>query len=186
MSARFVRWGSFGRCLLATGILSCACVGVAHAQDTEAEPRFRAFALRLGGNFSPNVGPAFGIDYTVPQWGIGRGFATRFTLEGIWNSREGTLQGAIQPIGIVTIDQVYRKPGGGWRQPYFGFGIGFYSGPFGRQTGGGLFGNTYETSQTFGGKLFLGGDFTSTTGIEGAVHFTENGTLTTVQLRVKL
>jgi hypothetical protein len=125
------------------------------------------------------------LDYTARNLSIGRGFATRFTIEGVFGSRRDSFQSLVSPIFIFTVDQVYQKPDAS-RQPYIGGGIGFYSGPLGRQTGSGFLGPTYEEIVAFGGRVFVGGDFTSTTGLEAAVHFTQNTTLATVQLRLKL
>ena len=184
MPLHFIRLHSSLLFLLTSATVSCFCSDAAHAQEAATAPRYRAFALRLGGNIGSTLGPMVGLDFTVPQWSIGRGFVTRFTLESVFNSRRGSLQSTVQPIFFMTVDQVYSKPGAD-RQPYFGVGVGIYSGPLGKQTGSTIFGDTYKYEQGIGGKAFVGVDLTSTTGLEAAAHFTQDFTLTTFQFRVK-
>lgn len=115
MPLHFIRLHSSLLFLLTSATVSCLCSDAAHAQEAATAPRYRAFALRLGGNIGSTLGPMVGLDFTVPQWSIGRGFVTRFTLESVFNSRRGSLQSTVQPIFFMTVDQVYSKPGANWQ-----------------------------------------------------------------------
>ncbi len=155
-----------------------------------SEPKYHAFALRLGANLSPQTGPAFGLDYTPRGMHLAPGFSTRFDFEAAFNTRgnNNSLQGEIDPVSSVTINQVYANPRSRERV-YVGAGIGAYTGPTGSPifgTGLQLFGPSFKDETRFGGKVFVGANFTSTTGAEAAVHFAGSTTLVTVQLRLKL
>jgi hypothetical protein len=125
------------------------------------------------------------LDYTFHEQGARQNASSRITLEGIFNSRHDGLQRAVDPITILTLDQVYRMSGNDGKV-YAGAGVGIYSGPFGSQTGQGILGATFENKTQFGGKLFVGTDLTGMIGAEAAVHFTKGITLAVLQLRLKL
>jgi hypothetical protein len=197
--------GLFALCLV------LASVSAAQAQDASApirptatrvkgdpspvsEPKYRPVALRLGGNFSPQTGLAIGLDFTPRGLHLAPGLSTRFDFEAAFNTRSGgsngnSLQGTIDPIASLTINQVYSNPANTKNGLYIGAGFGIYSGPTGNpNTGTGLqlFGPTYHDQTLFGGKIFAGTNFTSTTGGEASVHFAGSTTLFMVQLRLKL
>ena len=160
----------------------------AHTQQRAfARPNFRPLAFRIGPNLSPDVGLSVGLDYTVPNAGTGRGFATRFTFESGFVTRgSGFLPE--RTMGNLTLDQVYQRPGSS-RSPYVGAGLGIYIGPYGaRKNGSGFFdtATSYNTVTTLGSKIFVGTDFTSTTSMEAALHVAGNAAFGSLQIRLKL
>jgi hypothetical protein len=167
-------------------VLSIACSSAvrAVAQRPGTGARTRSIGIRLGANLTPNTGAALGLDYTFPA-SAGRGMTSRLTLEGIFGARKNSLQGTVDPVAILTFDQVYRKSDSA-SGTYLGTGIGIYSGPLGEQTGNTLFGPTYKSTTDIGIKLFLGADLSAGLGLEGTVHFTQRVTLAVVQVRLKL
>ena len=144
------------------------------------------FALRLGPSFQKRVGFAFGLDITAPRLHLIPALTTRFTLEGITLSRDASSLEDLFPVGAFTLEQIYQRPAGKGFRPYIGAGIGVYTGVLGAKTGGGFLGPTYRNATVPGGKLILGADFTSTTGIEATIHFAGSQTVGTLQLRLKL
>ncbi|MCX6381127.1 MAG: hypothetical protein NT023_16920 [Armatimonadetes bacterium] len=159
-------------------------LGQKSAEEKPA-PLRHLMALRLGTNLV-HLGPAFGLDFTLPGAIIAPGFSTRFTLESILFSRRDGLLSSLDPIGAYTLEQVYQNPRGGSKQPYFGFGLGIYNGPLGEQSGSTVLGPTFQNVSAFGAKLFLGTDITSTTSVEFALHTTRQTTLLTLQVRLRL
>ena len=153
------------------------------------EPKHRIVAVRLGLGVNGDPGIAIGLDLTPPHWNIAPNLATRFTFEAISPSRRNVFLSGLGPAGVFTVDQVYQSPQAKGARPYIGIGVGLYTGDFGAQTPGSafqLFGPTYNSVTVFGGKVFVGADFTSTTGLELAGHRVSDQTLFTAQLRLKL
>ena len=170
--------------LFSLSVLACCFSTNAKTQENDNSHSSHPLTLRIGANLSPNTGFAIGADYVVSRRGDAREVITRVTLDSIFASRP-SLQSIASPVYILTLDQVFHQSGEN-QKLYFGAGVGLYSGPIGKKIEDGVFGPTYQHRTTFGGKLFVGSDFNARFGVEGSVHFTQDITLFTVQLRLKL
>lgn len=130
-------------------------------------PKPFPFALRLGAMISPRTKFAGGIDVSFPQLSIAHGFISRVDADVIVSFNFG----GVSTLIPITFDQVYSKGLIAGSRIYGGAGIGPYIGDKTR----------------FGGKLFVGGDFTSSLGAELGLHFSGYGDpLLTLQARVHL
>lgn len=107
--------------------------------------------LRLGAEVSPRLKVAGGVDMTLSGLHILSGFNTRVTAEAIVSANFG----GVSTLVPITIDELYSHGLLAGTSIYGGIGIGPYIGGTTR----------------FGGKVFLGGMFTSRLGAEAAVHF---------------
>lgn len=132
------------------------------------EGRRYPIAIRLGAMVSPRTKFAGGVDVTLPGVSIGHGWTGRVDAEAIVSANFG----GITTLVPLTIDQVYYAPERtGSVRFYGGAGIGPYFGEVTR----------------FGGKLFVGANFTRHLSGEVGVHFAGSGdALVTTQVRFPL
>lgn len=130
------------------------------------EGRRYPFAIRLGALLSPRTKFMGGIDITFPSLGIASGWVGRVDAEAILSANFG----GISTLVPVTFNEVYYAPErSGSVRFYGGGGIGPYFGEVTR----------------FGGKLFIGANFTPHLSGEVGVHFAGQGdALISAQVRV--
>jgi hypothetical protein len=108
-------------------------------------------ALRLGATVSPRVKFVGGIDATIPGLSLGSGLSTRVDAEAIVAANFG----GVNTLVPLTINEVYSHGVAAGSRAYIGAGVGPYFGDITR----------------FGGKVFVGMNFTSRFGGEVDVHF---------------
>lgn len=124
-------------------------------------------SLRLGAQISPRLKFVGGVDVTLSGVHIIPALQTRIDADAIVSANFKRISTLIP----VTFDQIYSKGLVAGTRIYVGGGIGVYIGEI----------------TNFGGKVFVGGDFTSRFGGEVDLHFAGLGDpLVTAQLRVGL
>lgn len=125
--------------------------------------------LRLGAMVSPRFRFAGGIDVTFPQLSIGSGWVSRVDADALVSANFG----GVSTVVPITFNQVYSTT---------------LSNTTGTRVYGGLGVGPYIAGRTrFGGKIFVGADFTDRVAGEVGVHFPGAGeALVTVQARVRL
>lgn len=122
-------------------------------------------SLRLGAQISPRTRFVGGVDYTLPSFGTN--FNPRIDLEAIVSANFG----GVSTLVPLTFNIVYSKGLVSGTRVYGGAGIGPYFGEVTR----------------FGGKIFVGADFTSRLSGEVDVHFAGTGDpLVNLMVRVPL
>jgi hypothetical protein len=150
----------------ARGVRADECA--AHGGQLSTEGRRYPFAIRLGALLSPRTKFAGGVDVTFPSLGLAPGWVGRADAEAIVSANFG----GISTLVPVTFDEVYYAPErSGAVRFYGGGGIGPYFGEVTR----------------FGGKLFVGANFSRQLSGEVGVHFAGRGdALVTAQIRIPL
>lgn len=127
------------------------------AADTDVSSPFASF--RGGVVVSPVLSFAGGLDATFPNLGVSRDFAGRFDVDFLtrFNSPSfGSLRDARVGLNFC---EVYTPGGVNRGRWYGGAGLGYYFGKVGH----------------FGGKAFIGTNFSPTIGLELGAHFTGAG-----------
>ncbi len=112
-------------------------------------------AIRLGAMVSPRVKFVGGLDATFPRLTLIPGLTTRVDLDAVVSANFG----GITTIVPLTLDQVYSRGLASGTRVFVGAGIGPYFGEVTR----------------FGGKLFVGANFTRRLGAEVDVDFSGSG-----------
>lgn len=142
-----------------------ARLGQAPDEPVIVEGRDYNIHVRLGAMVSPRTKFIGGVDFTFA--GLTPRLTSRVDLEAIASANFG----GITTLVPLTFSQVYGARLSGGTRVYGGAGIGPYFGEVTR----------------FGGKLFVGADFTPRTSGEVGVHFAGQGDpLVTVQVRFRL
>jgi hypothetical protein len=164
-------------------------------QEGQAAPKSSApslppvtTAIRLGAQLSPRFSFVGGLDVDFNRLSLGPGWSSRLDLEALSEPRSDGFLSAFNTTLAATFNQIYAPYYRHYqRRPvYVGFGIGYYGSPEPDGTSG-LLGNGYRNVGHFGGKVFIGSQFTSTTSAEIGIHFPGVGTpLVAAQLRLKL
>ncbi len=123
-------------------------------------------AIRLGALVSPRTKFVGGADFSFPNAKFG-GFYPRIDAEAIISANFG----AVSTLVPITFNAVYSKTLPAGTHLYGGAGIGPYFGEVTR----------------FGGKLFVGGDFNRSLGVEADLQFAGQGdALVTIAARIGL
>jgi hypothetical protein len=118
---------------------------------------------------SPVLSFAGGLDATFPKLGIGKEFAARVDVDFLTRFNSPSF-GSLRDTKIgLNFCQVYTPGGVNRGRLYGGGGVGYYLGKHGQ----------------FGGKAFVGTNFSTTIGLEFGAHFTGSGqTQFALQLRL--
>lgn len=145
------------------------------------------FTLRLGPLLGPRFGYTAGLDAELFNLSMGPGWSTRFDGDLIWQPRGGALFDRVNTLFGATINQVYSFSRSQHSRWYFGGGIGGYGVPVPTydEFGNPNYSSFYTNEVLFGGKLFLGSQFSRFAGAELGLNMVQSSRpLLTLQARL--